>query len=120
MGSVPTRQNALVKLALFGGALLAYEVVVARSLAARLAEQGRPRREARLMIPRSALTWMAATFVLGWVSPPAAGALMVVVLSAIVVFLVVLLVRGVRGLPEFARQVRHIGEPAVWRATERP
>lgn len=108
-----------MELALFGVALLAYEVAVAVWLAARLAEQGRPRREAWLMIPRSALTWFAVIFVVGWVSAPVAGALMVIGLLVIVVFLVVLLVRGVRGLPEFVREVRRIGEPGAWRGTER-
>jgi hypothetical protein len=41
---------------------------------------------------------------------------MIVVLVACC-FVLVLLARGVRGLPEFARQVRRIGEPDAWRGT---
>jgi hypothetical protein len=35
------------------------------------------------------------------------------------VLLIVLLTRGVRGFPEFVRQLRRIGEPDAWRGTKR-
>jgi hypothetical protein len=99
--------------------MLAFEVGVAVWLAARLKEQGRSPREAWRRLPRSAITWMAVIFVVGAVSPTAAAAILLIVGLVAAFYLVVLLVHGVRGLPEFARQLRRIGEPAAWRGIER-
>jgi hypothetical protein len=52
-----------------------------------------------------------------WVSPLAAAVLLMIVVLVACCFVLVLLARGVRGLPEFARQVRRIGEPDAWRGT---
>jgi hypothetical protein len=59
---------------------------------------------------------MGLVLLVSWVSRLAAVVLMIVVLVACC-FVIVLLARGLRGLPEFARQVRRIGEPDAWRGT---
>jgi hypothetical protein len=65
------------------------------------------------------MTWMAVILVVSAVSPTAAAALLLIVGLVIAVYLIVLLARGVRGLPEFVRQLRRIGEPDAWRGIER-
>jgi hypothetical protein len=112
-------QYALVGLALFGVAMLAFEVALARWLAARLNEQGRSPREAWRRLPRSAIAWMAVVFIVSAVSPTAAAAILLIVGLVAAVYLIVRLAHGVRGLPEFARQLRRIGEPDAWRGIER-
>jgi len=109
-----------VALALLGCALLAYEVALARWTAAWLTEQGRSPWPAWRWLTRSGITWLGVILIVDWVSPPAAGAIFVVVALVTVAWLVVVLVRGVRGLPEFVRQVRRIGDPDAWRGIERP
>jgi hypothetical protein len=109
-----------VGLALLGVAMLAFEVALTRWVALRLVEQGRPPREAWRRLPRSPFTWLGVTLVAGAVSTTAATVLMMTVLLMVAVHLTVLLARGVRGLPAFARQVRRMGDPDAWRGIERP
>jgi hypothetical protein len=108
---------APVGLALLGVAMIAFEVALAGWLAARLREQGRSPREAWRWLPRSTVTWTGMILVVRAVSPTAAGALLLTVGLVAAICLIVLLARGVRGLPEFARQLRRIGEPDAWRGT---
>ena len=121
--SAGSRPYASVGLALLGVAMLTFEVAFARWLAARLKEQGRSPREAWRWLPRSAITWTGIILVVHAVSPTAAGVLLVIVGSVaaiyLIVLLIVLLTRGVRGFPEFVRQLRRIGEPDAWRGTKR-
>jgi hypothetical protein len=65
------------------------------------------------------MTWVAVILVLTPVSPTAAAALMLIGGLAAAVYLIVQLARGVRGLPEFVRQLRRIGEPDAWRGIQR-
>jgi hypothetical protein len=90
--------------------------VLAVRLAAWLKEDGRSPLEAWRQLPRLMMTWFAVALVVSAASPSAAVALLGLVA---VVRLIVLLTRGVRGLPEFARQVGRIGQPDAWRGTER-
>jgi ABC-type Fe3+-siderophore transport system permease subunit len=110
---------APVRLALLGVAMIAFEVALAGWLAARLREQGRSPREAWRWLPRSAITWTGVILVVRAESPTAAVALLLMVGLVAAICLIVLLARGVRGLPEFARQLRRIGEPDAWRGTKR-
>jgi hypothetical protein len=105
-------------MALAGCAMLALGFALTIWEAARLTEQGRSPRAAWQWRLRSPFTWMALVLVVGSVSPPAGAALFGIVMLATLALLVVFLVRGVRGLPAFARQVRRIGEPDAWRGTE--
>jgi hypothetical protein len=106
---------APVGLALVGVAMLAFEVALARWLPTRLKERGRPSREAWLVLPRLVTSWVAVALVASAVSPAAAVAFSGLVAA---VYLIVVLARA-RGLPEFARQLRRMGEPDAWRGTER-
>jgi hypothetical protein len=108
-----------VALALVAVAILVYEVVLTRWFAARLVEQGRSPREAWSRLPRSPVLWVAVILVVSAVSPAAGAVLFGIAFLVGSVFVIVLVVRGVRGLPEFARQVRRIGDPDAWRGIER-
>jgi hypothetical protein len=101
--------------ALFGVALLAWKISLIRWEASLLAKGGLPTRGAWRRLPRSGITWIAVIAIVSSFSPMGAGVLMAGVFVVSVAFVVLLLVRGVRGLPEFARQVRRIGDPAAWR-----
>jgi hypothetical protein len=65
------------------------------------------------------MTWLAVVLVASAVSPAAAATLLLIVGLAAAVYLIVLLARAVRGLPEFVRQLRRIGDPDAWRGIER-
>lgn len=98
-----------------GVAILAGEIALARWLASKLRARGEPTWPAWRHLGQSSLTWLAVILIVVAISPTAAEPLIAVVFVVAVVFLVVLLVRGVRGLPEFAREVRQIGNPDAWR-----
>ena len=112
-------QDAPVGLALLGVAMLAFEIAITRWAAIELQEQGRSPREAWRRLPQSAFTWVAVILVVSAVSPSAGGVLLGIVVTVAAVYLIVLLARGLRGLPEFARQLRRIGDPDAWRGIER-
>jgi hypothetical protein len=104
-----------VALPLLGVVILALEFALAGWLAVRLKAHGRSRRELWRLLPRLTTTWVAVALVVSAVSPTAAADLLGL---AAILYLIVVLTRGVRGLPEFARQLWRIGEPDAWRGTE--
>jgi hypothetical protein len=101
--------------ALGGLVMLAWEVALTRWIVAELAKQGRPTRQAWRRVPLSPITWAAVICLVWSVSAAAAGVLMGVILVLAFVFVLVLLARGVRGLPQFARELRRMGDPEAWR-----
>lgn len=105
-------------LALAGVAILAFKVALARWTAARLVAHGQSPRQAWLWLVQAPFTWMGVILVVYAVSPTAAAVLFGLVFLVTVVFFTVVVARGVRGLPEFARQVRRIGDPDAWRGIE--
>jgi len=104
-----------VGIGLVGVALLALEVVLSKSMANQLAEQGRPTRPAWIHFWSAPFTWGGVVFVVAAVNPTAAAALGLTICLVVLAFSLVLIVRGVRGLPEFIRGVRRIGDPDAWR-----
>jgi hypothetical protein len=100
-------------------ATLVYEVVITKWLAARLVEQGRSPREAWRRMLQAPFMWMGVILIVSAVSPTTAAVLFGIVFLWVAVVLIVGVARGMRSLPEFARQVRRIGDPDAWRGIER-
>jgi uncharacterized membrane protein YadS len=98
-----------------GAFLIAIAVGISGWGAAQLKKRDEPTRRAWQLLLRSGNLWIGMVLLISAFSPVAAGALLVAILVVVTTFFVVLLSRGVRGLPEFWRRLRRIGDPAAWR-----
>ena len=105
--------------AIVGVLLVALALSIAIWTAGVLRRRGEPTRVAWVHLVQSPTLWFGVVLLLSTFSPWAAGAVLAMLVLFHVTFLIVLLIRGVRGLPEFVRRVRSIGDPAAWRGESR-